>query len=338
MIYWPTYSSWFSKLSFRQWLSWPRRWAAAAAAAAAALQQQVCCFLERLLGLRTAPVTQPPTITSSFFQILINNFNEYKGLKSVTFIWPKLGNYNFVVLNKKSSLSCLHAPLIQPNPGLQLKWVHQQQHQQSVHYLVKDYLKISPSEHSRLTAVWTLVLPSHLVKVLISKRKVEITCNARRPCSCLDRPAGSLGAWLLRWGRPPENNSCFWEANKRGGCVCVYRVWEDDVGGQWSCGHLWAENENWDVDAGEGRGQEGHGGEHVQPAVAAGYLQWLGLELEKTGLEFQEPVGIPEILRPNHKSRAATHWHWFTQYFTFEIPKGMIFFKIFRKGKGANFK
>ena len=155
-IYWPTYSSWFSKL--RQWLSW--RWAAAAAAAA--LQQQVCCFLERLLGLRTAPVTQPPTITSSFFQILINNFNEYKGLKSVAFIWPKLGNYNFVVLNKKSSLSCLHPPLIQPNPGLQLKWVHQQQHQQSVHYLVKDYLKISPSEHSRLTAVCTLVLPSHL--------------------------------------------------------------------------------------------------------------------------------------------------------------------------------
>ena len=63
------------------------------------------------------------TTNNNFLLFQHNNFNEYKGLKSVTFIWPKLGNYNFVVLNKKSSLSCLHAPLIQPNPGLQLKWV-----------------------------------------------------------------------------------------------------------------------------------------------------------------------------------------------------------------------
>ena len=41
--------------------------------------------------------------------------------------------------------------------------------------------------------------------------------------------------------------------------------------------------------------------------LAATWNDWAWMEVEKTGLEFQEPVGIPEILRPNHKSRAATH-------------------------------
>ena len=41
--------------------------------------------------------------------------------------------------------------------------------------------------------------------------------------------------------------------------------------------------------------------------LAATWNDWAWMELEKTGLEFQEPVGIPVYLRSTHRSKAATH-------------------------------
>ena len=41
--------------------------------------------------------------------------------------------------------------------------------------------------------------------------------------------------------------------------------------------------------------------------LAATWNDWAWMEVEKTGLEFQEPVGIPVCLRSNHRSKAATH-------------------------------
>ena len=47
--------------------------------------------------------------------------------------------------------------------------------------------------------------------------------------------------------------------------------------------------------------------------LAATWNDWAWMEVEKTGLEFQEPVGIPVCSRSTHRSKAATHWHWFMQ-------------------------
>ena len=41
--------------------------------------------------------------------------------------------------------------------------------------------------------------------------------------------------------------------------------------------------------------------------ILATWNDWAWMEVEKTGLEFQEPVGIPVCSRSTHRSKAATH-------------------------------
>ena len=43
----------------------------------------------------------------------------------------------------------------------------------------------------------------------------------------------------------------------------------------------------------------------IMLVLLATWIDWLGLDVKRTGLEFQEPVGIPLQCCPAHRSKAA---------------------------------
>ena len=43
----------------------------------------------------------------------------------------------------------------------------------------------------------------------------------------------------------------------------------------------------------------------IMLVLLATWIDWLGLEVKRTGLEFWEPVGIPLQCCPAHRSKAA---------------------------------
>ena len=43
----------------------------------------------------------------------------------------------------------------------------------------------------------------------------------------------------------------------------------------------------------------------IMLVLLATWIDWLGLEVKRTGLEFREPVGIPLQCCPAHRSKAA---------------------------------